>query len=52
MERWLTTTEEEEKMQENEKVLTEEIRRRLAGKDEKELVMILRFIFSLEELKS
>ena len=51
MERWLTTTEEEEKMQENEKVLTEEIRRRLAGKDEKELVMILRFIFSLEELK-
>ena len=52
MERWLTTTEEEEKMQENEKVLTEEIRRRLAGKDEKELVMILRFIFSLEELRS
>ena len=39
------------KMQENEKVLTEEIRRRLTGKDEKELVMILRFIFSLEELK-
>lgn len=50
MERWLTTT-EEERMKENEKVLTEEIRRRLAGKDEKELVMILRFIFSLEELK-
>lgn len=51
MERWLTTT-KEDKMQENEKVLTEEIRRRLTGKDEKELVMILRFIFSLEELRS
>lgn len=49
--RWLTTTREGGPMQDNEKTLTEEIRRRLAGKDEKELVMILRFIFSLEELK-